>query len=179
MEVTNAVFLNTYFPPELFSGREGEFMVRWYSKTLYALDDKPLWPGVTAEPIYRFTWSRSFSYPLSVSLTLLPDGTGIVVLHAADAELQHLTANQSRSIGAEQVAEFLELLEHAEFWQMPSLGGRRGFDGSEWILEGTRNGNYHLVTRWCAGETAFGAAAFRLVELSGFPVNGQEILMRD
>ena len=34
------------------------------------------------------------------------------------------------------------------FWKLPSIQEDRGVDGAQWIIEGARNGTYHIVDRW-------------------------------
>jgi hypothetical protein len=168
LDVENAFFLQSYFPPQtLGTGPGSEFMMRWYSKELAGLEERPLWPGGGGE-VYRFTWLRSFSVPVSVSLTFQADGEGLLVIHSSDREHNRLIVDRTLRISKEQGDDFRRRLGEAGFWRMPARDNRRGFDGSEWILEGADSGRYHLVTRWSAEESLFGQTAWQLISFAGY-----------
>lgn len=47
---------------------------------------------------------------------------------------------------------FLEIIEQNNFWKLPSNDDSRiGCDGAEWLLEGVKDGTYHVVSR-CSPE---------------------------
>jgi hypothetical protein len=48
----------------------------------------------------------------------------------------------------EQAEWFLGKIEESKFWELPSIQETLGLDGSQWIIEGIKNGSYHLVDRW-------------------------------
>ena len=48
----------------------------------------------------------------------------------------------------EQVKLLQDALTEADFWNLPSEIDYSGLDGSEWILEGVKDGTYHAVERW-------------------------------
>jgi hypothetical protein len=174
VDAQNAAWLRTYFPPHTFSGRAADFTEQWYARDFYALGEYPLWPVTDDQLVYRFTWLRSFHDPVSVTLIAMSDGTGELRLRVADLR-GHLATDGRRSVTVEQMSSLAALIESAQFWQMPTEDQRRGLDGAEWILEGTRDRNYHIVTRWCAGETPFGKAAFTLISLSGYKLGNRKI----
>jgi hypothetical protein len=59
-------------------------------------------------------------------------------------------------------------LESAEFWTMPTQEQDFGGDGSEWIIEGVKNGEYHVVARWTPKEgSPYQSLGKQFVELSG------------
>jgi len=175
LDAANAALLANYFPPHTFSGAAAEFTERWYARELYALAERPLWPAPVNDVVYRFTWLRSFNEPVAVTLTSLADGSGQLRLRVTDHSRQHLTVDRTIAVTAEQVATVAEIIDQAQFWRMPTQQPDHGLDGSEWILEGTKSGNYHIVTRWCAGKTPFGKAAFNLISLSGYELTADKI----
>ncbi len=78
------------------------------------------------------------------------------------------------AIDKDQMSRFLSKLDRARFWDMPTEVPSSGFDGAEWIMEGSQNGGYHPVVRWCPDvsakspeEKAFAEAARFLFELAG------------
>jgi len=106
---------------------------------------------------YRFLWLRSFLHPVAVRLDVKPDGSAVVTAKigsgAADLKAGALTNNTSKSLTAEQVRSFLALINDSGFWTLPThLDGSGGADGAEWIIEGVKNGKYHVVARWSPEE---------------------------
>jgi hypothetical protein len=168
LEMENASLLVNYFPPQTFTGRSGDFEVHWFSRELYALQEKPLWLLTSEnERIYRITVLPAFSTPESATLTVSPDGTGNVRFRATDSRRQHLDADTTRAISAQQVVDFTVILNRIQYWQLPTELPQMGLDGAEWILEGVQDGRYHIVLRWCPGKTPFGEAGRGLFHLAG------------
>jgi hypothetical protein len=64
------------------------------------------------------------------------------------------------------VADFLHLLDKANFWHLPVRDERKGLDGSIVIIEGVKDGKYQVVKRWSPEEGAYWEAAHFLVELA-------------
>lgn len=160
LEVENAYLLVHYFPPRESGGPSANF-VPWFSRDLYALKEKPLWPpSPESDQTYRVTVFPAFTVPRSVTLTLMPDGTGEVRFRTTDRARYHLTTNTTLTISSQQVTDFANTLNRAQFWEQPTNATQAGynFDGAEFILEGVRDGRYHIVVRWCPGKSAFGEA---------------------
>jgi hypothetical protein len=173
LETNNASFLVNYFPPQTFTGRAGDFQVHWFSRELYALGEKPLWPPASeSERTYRITVLPAFTIPESVTLTVLADGSGQIRFRATDARHEHLNVEGVSTISSQQVADFTALLNRVQFWQMPTESRQLGLDGAEWILEGVQRGNYHIVLRWCPSKTPFGEAGRSLFDLAGHKSRG-------
>jgi hypothetical protein len=173
LEAENAALLTDYFPPQTFTGRGGEFEVHWFSRELYALEEKPLWRSAPEdEHIYRITVLPAFTGPESVTLAILSDGTGQIQFRAVDRQSQRLSLDKLHTINPQQAADFTSKLNQIQFWQLQTELQQFGCDGADWILEGVENGKYHIVFRWCPGKTPFGEAARKLFELSGHKSNG-------
>jgi len=167
LEDTNATLIFTYFPPNTFPSRAGDFMVKWYSSVLYGLEEKPLWPADPKRITYRFLWMRSFHDQLSITIEVQPEGDGLLRLQIFRRVSQHLES-RTQMLSKQQVQAVLALIEEASFWKMTAEGGRQGLDGAEWVLEGVQGGEYHVVTRWDAKDTAFGKALLELLRLSNY-----------
>ena len=54
---------------------------------------------------------------------------------------------------------------------MPTEDSRLGNDGAQWILEGMKDGRYHVVDRWSPDGGDYRAACLHLLKLSGLGVN--------
>ena len=175
LEDTNATLIFTYFPPNTFHGRAGDFMVHWYSSVLYGLEEKPLWPPNPKQVTYRFAWMRSFHDQVSITMDVQPKGDGQLRLHIYHRVPQHLESS-TQTLNKEQVGRVVSLIEEANFWKMTTEGkGPQGMDGAEWVLEGVQDGQYHIVTRWDASGTPFGKALLELLQLSNYNPPKNEI----
>jgi hypothetical protein len=66
----------------------------------------------------------------------------------------------------------------ANFWKLPTedKNAPRGVDGAEWILEGIRTGNYHVVDRWTPTKgTYYDLGLHFIKDLSGLKIPRREI----
>jgi len=173
LETENASFLVNYFPPQTFTGRGGDFQVHWFSRELYALEEKPMWPPASGNGrTYRITVLPAFSARESVTLAVMPGGTGQIEFRTTDSRGQRLNVDSPHAISPQQVANFTAALNRIQFWQLPTEVSPGGFDGAEWILEGVQDGRYHIVHRWCPGKTPFGEVARNLFDLAGHKSSG-------
>lgn len=55
---------------------------------------------------------------------------------------------ENKPLNKDLVKKFVGVLEQHKFWDLPSNNPREGADGSQWIIEGVRNGRHHVVDRW-------------------------------
>lgn len=156
-DTRNASFLVNYFPPDTLTDPSGSFKTGWFSSVLYALQEKALWPpSPENDRTYRVTAYPAFTFPRSVTLTVLPDGAGQVRFRETDASRYHLSVDTAHRITAQQATDFTDSLDRIQFWQMPTNAEQLGLDGAEFVLEGVKDGRYHVVIRWCPGNTPFG-----------------------
>lgn len=155
LETDNASFLVSYFPPQTFVGDPHDFRAHWFSRALYALDEKPLpdfGKDVNAE-VYRLmilpTWGNTIVVRIhrhgklySLSSRRLDGQAGYDPGKVVEIKDIDLSADDSRALEA--------LIQNLNFFQLPANDDVLGFDGDQWILEGISQGKYHLVERWCA-----------------------------
>jgi|SRR5579862_339674 len=172
-----------YFPTRVFGTAPRSFSDRWYSGTLSALQESSLFAlrNDKSIQVYRFLWLPSFHRPISVRLTVNADGTGSIVTRSVDSHAGLLTKPASDTgkliqdatsgIDQVQVKDVLGQLQRLDFWSMPTeaeqapqaveadSSGRMlrlvGMDGSRWILEGLRGGEYHVVDRWSPNDNRY------------------------
>jgi hypothetical protein len=64
------------------------------------------------------------------------------------------------------VADFLHLLDKANFWDLPVRDERFGLDGTTFIIEGVKDGKYQVVKRWSPEQGAYWDAAAFLLEFA-------------
>jgi len=160
----------------------------WADRALSALGETCL-PPETEEPreAYRFLWLRSFDPPIAVRIEER-EGRFFVLGKTVSEERVRLWTSPPPPMGSAAIAfgvrpltvpeiEHLHaLLESAAFWSMPTSPRRdSGNDGSEWILEGWRNRQYHVVQIWSPLEPGkflpFAHLCQLMVNLSGASVS--------
>ena len=149
-----------YFPAGALSGydQSDKGRARWYSAQLKALDEPSLLE-TSKDPAlqsYRFVWLRTFHHPVAVRLEVMGDGTGRLTVKIASGaggyEPGKLIENTSRPVTREQTERFLNRVNSHGFWGLPSFEDHSGFDGSRWIIEGVKEGKYHVADRWTPGK---------------------------
>ena len=145
------------------AGTFDSILETWFSAELHVLEEPSLLKlseDAKAES-YRFLWLRTFSQPIVVRLDIMPDGTGTITTKVATGEAgfpytsKTLSTNVSRAVPRERVQSFLRQVHELGFWSIATTlkGDQTGTDGSEWIIEGVKDGKYHVVERWCANDT--------------------------
>ena len=148
-----------YFPAGVFArGKwDNALAAQWYRGQLRALDEPALFnnPSLTAEVVYRFTWLRTFHHPIALRVVIHADGTGTLTAKMADGAGGYkpgkLTLNRTREISQAEVQRLSSLVQAMDFWHMPTeppFDKGAGCFGAEWILEGLRGAEYHVVDRW-------------------------------
>jgi len=158
----------SYFPQDSLdetavSSRSRE---QWYSEHLRALKEPSLWDSSKSQKLqtYRFLWLRTFDRPISVRLDVQQDGTSLLTTKITNGQGGYkpgkLVVNKSRKLTKDQTTWFLERMEEVSFWKLASFekpyeigpNGEKvdliGVDGAEWIVEGVKDGKYHVVDRW-------------------------------
>jgi hypothetical protein len=125
-----------------------------YAKYLAALKESSLWELSRQDPraeVYRFLWLRSFDNPIAVRLVVTRDGGRLISKMTSGQggfEPGHLALNRESRLSKEATEWFLAEVKHARFWDIPTLGGSRAvLDGAEWVIEGVKQGRYHVVDR--------------------------------
>jgi hypothetical protein len=138
-----------YFPVGVFS---------WEcpSSELREMDEPSLWEvsQKSKREVYRFLWLRTFHQPIAVRLTINPDGSGDLVAKLMGGKGGYdtglLASNEQSHLPPVEARSFIEKLMKADFWTLSPtrFQDSYGRDGAMWIVEGTKNGTYHVVARW-------------------------------
>src|SRR5262245_28658085 len=119
---------------------------------------------------YRLIWLPAFEKNTAVLLTIKSDDTGTLDVKIMNGPGENEPARliESKTIQAsqQQVADFLHLLDKANFWHLPVRDERRGIDGATFIIEGVKDGKYQVVQRWSPEQGAYLDAAAFLLELA-------------
>src|SRR5262245_57942636 len=154
--------------------RNGDFIVEWYSKFLTAMEEPSLYNLSQDQRIhcYRFLWLRTFHHPISLRLSIDPEGTGLITVKIADGaggyEPGKIITNENVPVSKRDVDTFLKVLREANFWQLPAVekSDRMGLDGAQWVIEGTKSGKYHVADRWSPEKGSFRKLGLLMVQLS-------------
>lgn len=163
-----------YFPVRVFeeNGQLSSNKENRYSYLLAAMEEPSLLEAAKASdtPVYRFLFIWS-ARTLSVRLSLCDDGSGVLAGKLVILGSNKSTyAKDSIAVSRDQVQQFVALLQKANFWSMTTEETHAKnvyhMDGAQWILEGTRNHNYHVVDRWSPRGTDYEQLCKYLMELS-------------
>jgi hypothetical protein len=105
---------------------------------------------------YRFLWLRTFHHAVVIRVDVLNDGTGTLITKISSGEAgfgspgRKVIDDISRSLSKAEVKSLLTLFSETHFWAIPTAENvhETGEDGSDWVMEGVRDGKYHVVSRW-------------------------------
>jgi hypothetical protein len=105
-----------------------------------------------ATETYRFLWLRTFHNPVAVRVFRRGDSYGLeaVILDGSGGyDPGHVSRRVTKALSRDQWRTVRLRLEEMQLWQMPTHASEiAGHDGSQWIVEGRRDGRYHFVDRW-------------------------------
>lgn len=146
-----------FFPDKTFSEnpKSNEYWSSLYSKQLRSLEEPSLYEESksASAQAYRFLWLRTFHAPISVRFVIESDGIATLIIKKADKNggpEPGRVAQSTRKLTRQQTDSFVNQVSSLGFWQLvthedPVIGGP---DGAQWIIEGVKNGEYHIVDRW-------------------------------
>ncbi|HXQ74218.1 MAG TPA: hypothetical protein VN844_27185 [Pyrinomonadaceae bacterium] len=168
---------SSYFPRRLLSQDEwrDQFKTDWYAKHLGAMDEAPLsFPDEQVRESYRFLWLRSFHHPVGVRLWKTEMDQFITVNELSGAggyEPGTSILKSQRRLSQSEWDAFKRLLEYSCYWEQPTDADDAGLDGAQWLLEGFREGRYHLVVRWTPQKGSFREACLYMLKLSRLKID--------
>ncbi len=151
---------------------------KWYSKHLSVMGETTLPDG--PNEAYRFLWLCA--NPIIVRVTCDPRGCNLTARRLdgrGGYEPGKVVEHRDRKLSEQEVTNVRLLLSKAQFWSRQPGDERIGLDGAQWILEGRRDGSYHLWDVWSA-ERSGPYADFRelwleLIRLSGLMIRTGEV----
>lgn len=144
----------TYFPrgtfPKDYPGAD-EKRRQWYSATLARLNEPSLSCGADPAETYRLIWLHSLAHPVVIRITRTGeeaelDAFQLSGVGAGDPGV--LLYRAQRRLSAVDWGRLRTALEQSHFWSLDTSGNMYGVHGEQWIVEGRRNGSYHIVDRW-------------------------------
>lgn len=154
--ITLASAQELYFPKGSLSSqsRGDSFKAEWYSTHLKALNEPSLLQLAqkSDSESYRFVWLRTFHHPVVVRLDVRKDGIGELTLKVSDGaggyKPGQMIENLSRPLTREETKMFLAKIQRLKFWTLSTEQEFAGNDGAQWIIEGVKDGRYHVVDQW-------------------------------
>jgi hypothetical protein len=131
--------------------------------------------------VYRFLWLRSFHHPIAVRIMGLAEGgarlVAVELTGAGGYEPGHILQRIERSLGDSEWQGLQRLLDATDFWKMPTqpVQPDLGVDGAQWIVEGRRLNEYHVVDRFMPREKPYRSLGLAFVMAAGIHVPEEEI----
>lgn len=168
----------SYFPRGLLAQDEwrDQFRMDWYTKHLRAMNETPLhFPDNMVRESYRFVWLRSFDHPVAVRIWKSETDQFISVNELSGAggyEPGISILKTQRRLSSDEWDSFRRVLEYSCYWDQPTEDpDEAGFDGAQWVLEGVRDGRYHVVDRWTPESGSFREACLYMLKLSRLKID--------
>jgi hypothetical protein len=162
-------------PGAYFSSEQSPLSEEWYARHLSAMSE-PSFLSLhdNEDEAYRFLWLRSFHHPVAVRVWRSGDQRFLTVKELSGAggyEPGKLIVNRTRALTEEEWSTFTLLLEDALYWQIAERDDDMGTDGAQWIVEGVREGYYHLADCWSPDDGSYRAACLYLLKISDIGIS--------
>jgi len=171
-----------YFPMSCFKSDKyvgsDTFVNRWYSKMLFALKEPLLFNKKNNNIVFRFTMLRTFNNPIVIRIERKNDTCKLIWKKSSGAggyEPGIIKLNKEKKITDKDWTKFIDLINKSGFWDLPTVENDiGGFDGSEWILEGTTDDYYHVVSKWTPSGCSFYNCCDYLISLTDLEFIGED-----
>ncbi len=132
------------------------FRSRWYGGHLSAMQEPSLLKATNHIDIaaYRFTYLPTWGRPLAVRTVISTNQLYVrkVMLTGSGGYAPGVIGLTQESVTTNGLPRDVSDLIDKTIWNeefQPT--DDRGLDGSEWIIEGVRNGKYRVISLWCPG----------------------------
>jgi len=148
----------TYFPTSVLghTPEASNAAAMRYTAFLRALHEPSLFELAQRDPkaeAYRFLWLRESDRPAAIRFMKKPGGTGWfyrrMTTGTGGSVPGHIGEYGMSWSWKSRTASFLSTVEDSGFWKLPTLAEGDGGSGcrAHWIIEGVKNGQYHVVDR--------------------------------
>ncbi|HET6557031.1 MAG TPA: hypothetical protein VFG54_06920 [Prolixibacteraceae bacterium] len=154
------------------------FVNRWYSSHLKAMNEPIMYKDYWVDNSFRFTWLRTFHNPIAIRID--KDKEQILLTWkecdgAGGYEPGKIIVDKQKKLSENEWKEFQRMISKIDFWEMPTtLDEIPGSDGSQWILEGIKEGEYHVVDRWTPRGSEYAKCCGFLLNLTDIKINEKE-----
>ena len=160
-----------FFPDALPANRwSARFTNGWYARHLDAMNELPLSALENEDESYRFLWLRAFHRPVAVHVWRTGERHFMVVKRLSGRggyDPGGFDLYWAHSLSENEWDAFMLHLEHSQYWLMPTLDELMSEDGAQWIMEGYREGRYHVVDRQSPEAGPYHDACMYLLRQSG------------
>jgi hypothetical protein len=149
-----------YFPAGVLArtSEASEVIANQYSRFLKSLHEPSLLELAQQNPkaeVYRFLWLREFDRPASIRFVLKPGGTGWfyrrMTYGTGGGQPGRLAESGMSWSWKSRTASFLNTVAGGGFWNLATLADAAGNATpacrAHWIVEGIKDGRYHVVDR--------------------------------
>ena len=131
------------------------FQEKWYSNHLGSMEEPSLYAmrGEKTQEVYRFTYLPTWGNPRCAVVTVKEEAAKIRFVRldgAGGYDPGKIAERKERELTSDELARFHDLFEALDFANQSTKDPVRGMDGSQWILERLKEGEYHIVVRWTA-----------------------------
>jgi hypothetical protein len=162
----------TKFFPAALSERpwSTRFMNGWYSRHLEAMNELPLAALESEDESYRFLWLRTFHRPVAIHVWRTGERHFMVAKRlngSGGYDPGTFDLYWAHSLSENEWDAFMLHLEHSTYWLMQMGDYEMSQDGAQWIMEGYREGRYHVVDRQSPDTGAYRDACMYLLRQSG------------
>jgi tetratricopeptide (TPR) repeat protein len=167
--------LSLYFPENFVSND----LHHLYMVNLMVMQEPSLLKiNTTNREVYRFLWLRTFHNPICIRLEITEKQVSIYSKRLngkGGYEPGWLVEQKYRNLNEAEKQKLSELFSEVNYWEMSTEGGKLGFDGARWILEGNKNNKYHIVDRWTPHGGAYYNFCVYLIQLSKLEYNPKDL----
>ena len=84
-----------------------------------------------------------------------------------------VSGRTKRKMNADEWKSVSDGLSRIDFWKLPGPVQLGGLDGAQWILEGRKGEQYHVVDRWSPETGAYREFCLSLVKIAGLLPSGK------
>lgn len=139
--------------PAVINGLE-DYTNEWYSEELFSLDEEAIYNS--EKEIYRFSCFPAFWGAETVRIEIKDDGSADIYYKVGSGEVNEydggLLTSEKAEMDINETNEFLDLIKGSGYWGLPKEIDRMGLDGYTIVVEGVKDGKYHIVNRWVPTE---------------------------
>ena len=158
-------------PPKASDYRiHGELLdPHFYSKHLAEIGQPLLCPESISDRAewYRFLWVPTFAPPVFLRIDIEQDGTATLLSYIWKGDGGYAwgkPVRNLRKLTSEEEVDLFATLADIGFWSLPAQVENPPniivLDGTEWFIEGVKDGKCHVVTRYSTPLTALFAKQF-------------------
>lgn len=146
---------------------------------LFSMKEPLLFNSEISIEVYRFLLLRTFHRPISIRFEKNNDNYYVFWKetngYSGGYSPGKLIRKGKKKVSKKNWEDFQALIDTSQFWYLSHEQSFFGFDGSNWILEGSTPSKYQVIDRWSPGKGTFYDACMFLLKLSDLKIEDSEI----